>query len=78
MLSIRRSQTPFFFLLFAAGVYAAAFYVRGFLHTTHAPNVLAGAMVIDLVLLVPVAYYGFVVRRLAWPPPRATVPRTMG
>jgi hypothetical protein len=48
-------------------VYAAAFYIRNILATLHSPQIIAGALAVDLVVLVPAAYYFLVVRRFGWP-----------
>lgn len=55
------------FLLVAACVYTTAFYVRGILATVDSPEVLAGALVVDLVVFVPAAYYFLIVRRFDLP-----------
>jgi hypothetical protein len=48
-------------------VYAAAFYIRGALATMDAPEIIAGALVVDLVIVVPAAYYFLVLRRFGLP-----------
>lgn len=67
MTAARRLSSPAIFLFIAAAVYTAAFYVRGLLATADSPDVLAAALVVDLVILVPVAYYLLVVRRTGLP-----------
>jgi hypothetical protein len=67
MHTIRRLGSPVIFLVVAGSVYAAAFYVRSILATVDAPEVVAGALVVDLVVLVPAAYYFLVVRRFGLP-----------
>ena len=67
MHAVRRLGSPVIFLIVAASVYAAAFYVRSILATVDSPEVLAGALVVDLVILVPAAYYFLVVRRFGLP-----------
>ena len=64
---VRRLGSPIIFLAVAASVYAAAFYVRSIIATVDSPEVLAGALVVDLVVLVPAVYYFLVVRRFGLP-----------
>jgi membrane protein YdbS with pleckstrin-like domain len=65
--AVRRLGSPVVFLVVAAGVYTTAFYFRSILATVDSPEVLAGALVVDLVVLVPAAYYFLVVRRFGLP-----------
>jgi hypothetical protein len=67
MQTVRRLGSPAIFLVVAASVYAAAFYIRSILATVDSPEVVAGALAVDLVVLVPAAYYFLVVRRFGLP-----------
>jgi len=67
MTAIRRLGSPAVFVALAASVYTAAFYIRGILATVDSPDVLAGALVVDIVIVVPVAYYFLIVRRYGMP-----------
>lgn len=65
--TVRRLGSPVTFLVIVATVYSAAFYIRGVLSTLESPQLIASALVVDLVVLVPVAYYFLVVRRFGLP-----------
>jgi len=67
MEAVRRAASPIIFFALLVGAYAAALYARGIIASVESPEVLAGALVIDLVVLVPLAYYFLVVRRFRWP-----------
>ncbi|OZC03840.1 hypothetical protein [Rubricoccus marinus] len=56
-----RAAFPLFVLL-TLGVYAAACFVVGRLGTVPSPQLLAGAVAVDLVVLVPALYYALLVR----------------
>ena len=62
-----RFASPTIFVALALGVYAVAFYVRSILSTIDSPEVLAGALAVDLTVFVPIAYYFLVVRRFGLP-----------
>lgn len=49
------------------GVYGVAWYLRGLLPLLPAGTLVASALIVDLVLGVPLLYYGLVVRKRQWP-----------
>jgi hypothetical protein len=65
--ALRRAGSPAAFIAVLTAVYATAFCLRGVLDTIESPQVLAAALVLDMAVLVPVAYYVLVVRRFGWP-----------
>jgi hypothetical protein len=67
MNAIQRFGSPIIFLAVAAGVYATAFYFRSIFSTIDSPRLIAGALVVDLVILVPATYYFLVIRRYGLP-----------
>jgi len=58
---------PAGFAAIAALVYAAAFFVLSALPGSSNPTLLASALTVDLVVLVPLAYYVLLVRGQGWP-----------
>jgi hypothetical protein len=66
-MTLRRPLSLAAFVLSAAVVYAADLYAAGLLGAVPHADVLAYAVTADLVLLVPLLYYLFVVRGRGWP-----------
>lgn len=58
---------PAGFAVIAALVYAAAFFVHQALPGASDPTLLASALTVDLIVLVPLAYYVMLVRGQGWP-----------
>jgi hypothetical protein len=64
---IRRPALPFIFIFLAASVYTVAFYLAGVIQTIDNPDAIAAALVADLCVLVPAAFYFLVVRPFRLP-----------
>ena len=62
-----RLPSPAVFAMAVASVYVVAFYVRANLASVASPDVMAAALAVDLVVLVPALYYFLVVRRRSVP-----------
>lgn len=58
---------PVGFAVIVVGVYVAAFFVLRALPGASNPTLVASALTVDLVVLVPLAYYGLLVRGQGWP-----------
>lgn len=64
---LRQATSPLWFLGPLLAMYAAAFYVVEVLPQAARPNLVAGGLTIDLVLLVPALFYVVLVRGRGWP-----------
>ena len=69
MIRNTRPYTPLVgFGLSLMAIYGAALFIVGRLATLDRSDLVAGALTLDLTLLVPLLYYLFIVRWRGWPP----------
>ena len=67
MLTWNRSAPLLLFAAAAIGIYGIALYVRAILPSLERPDIMAAAITLDLVLVVPALWYVLVVRRFRLP-----------
>ena len=63
-----RSPSPWWFAIPLIGIYASAFFIITSLPGIAAPGIVAAAVTIDLIVVVPLLYYIVLVRGRKWPP----------